>query len=400
MKRYVYCLILFLFLTSFLTGCWNRRELNELAIAVGMGIDKVGERYRVSIQVVNPKEATAGKGAGLAPAVLFTEEGDTILEAVRRMSTLSPRKIYFPHLRMFLISDSVAREGIAESLELLYRDHEFRTDFYLVVSHHISAEEALKIMTPLEKVPASKLHSTLETSEKYWSPSLTETLNETIRDLTSDGKHPVLSGLRMEGDPEVGATKKNVENIYTPTELKDSMLAAFKYDKLVGWLNENESKGYNYIRGNVKSTVGHVECPGGGKVTTEVVRAKSKIKGHIEEGKPHVTITLHSIQNIAEVECRNLELTKPETIDQIEKATEAKTKLLIESAIKKAQNSFRADIFGFGEAIRRADPKAWKDMKHDWDERYFTDLPVHINVNVKIRHVGKFDDSFLNNMKE
>ncbi|UNK16847.1 Ger(x)C family spore germination protein [Paenibacillus sp. N3/727] len=400
MKRYVLSLFLFLILTSFLTGCWNRRELNEIAIAVGMGLDKVGKQYRVSVQVVNPKEVASGKGQGLSPAILYTTEGDTILEAVRRMSTLSPRKIYFSHLRMLLIGESLAREGMAESLDLLQRDQEIRSDFYLVVTQNSSAEEVLKIMTPLEKVPANKLFNTLETSEKYWSPSLTDTLDETIRDLIDDGKHPVLSGLRIVGDPKVGVSKKNVENIDISTELKDSGLAAFKEDKLIGWLNEEESKGYNYIRGNVKSTAGHVDCLGGGKLTTEVVRTKAKIKGRVVQGQPQVNVTLQAEQNIAAVECRNLELIKTETIRQIEKESEAEIISLMESAIKKAQNSFGADIFGFGEAIRRADPKAWKKMKEDWDERYFTDLPVHIKVKVKIRRIGTVGDSFLNNTKE
>lgn len=400
MKRYVKSLILILFVISFLTGCWNRRELNELAIAMGMGIDKVGDRYRVSIQVVNPKEVTADKGGGLAPAILYTEEGDTIIEALRRMSILSPRKIYISHLRMLLIGETLAKEGIAESLDLMYRDHEFRSDYYLVVTHDSTPEEVLKVLTPLEKVPANKLFATLETSEKYWSPSLTETLDEVIRDLISDGKHPVLSGLRIEGDREVGATQKNVENIYTPTELKGSMLAAFKKDKMIGWLSENESKGFNYIRGNVKSTVGHVDYPGGGKVVLETIRTKSDIKGHVEEGKPRVKITIHSEHNVAEVEARNVELESQETIKNIEQAAEAKIKLLMESAIKKAQKTFRSDIFGFGEAIRQADPKAWNEMRNDWDERYFTELPVDFDINIKIRKFGKASDSFLNYIKE
>ncbi|SMF80570.1 spore germination protein KC [Paenibacillus uliginis N3/975] len=400
MKRYVLSLFLFLILTSFLTGCWNRRELNELAIAVGMGLDKVGEQYRVSVQVVNPKEVASSKGQGLSPAILYTMEGDTILEAVRRMSTLSARKIYFSHLRMLLIGESLAREGMAESLDLLLRDQEIRSDFYLVVTQNSSAEEVLKVMTPLESVPANKLFTTLETSEKYWSPSLTETLDETIKALIEEGRHPVLSGLRIVGDSEVGTSKKNVENIDIPTELKESGLAAFKQDKLIGWLNEEESKGYNYIRGNVKSTAGHVDCLGGGKVTTEVVRTKSEIKGRVVQGQPQVNVTLQAEQNIAAVECRNLELIKTETIRRIEKEAEAEIISLMESAIKKAQNSIGADIFGFGEAIRRADPKAWKKMKEDWDERYFSDLPVHIKVKVKIRRIGTVGDSFLNNTKE
>jgi spore germination protein KC len=87
-------LFLILTLGTLLTGCWNRKELNELAIAVGLGIDKQGDQFRVSVQVVDPGEVSTQKGAGgRAPATLYTSEADTIFEAVRKITTLSPRKI-------------------------------------------------------------------------------------------------------------------------------------------------------------------------------------------------------------------------------------------------------------------------------------------------------------------
>ncbi|WMT41389.1 hypothetical protein RE628_02135 [Paenibacillus sp. D2_2] len=133
---------------------------------------------------------------------------------------------------MVLIGQSLADEGVAESLDFLLRDHEMRTDFYLAVVRDAAAEDALKIMTPLQKIPASKLFASLETSEQNWAPSLTETLNEMISDLLSDGKHPILPGIRILGDPEVGAKKQNVEGIDTPTQLKFSGIAGFKGDKI------------------------------------------------------------------------------------------------------------------------------------------------------------------------
>lgn len=60
MKRTGLLLCICISIVVFVTGCWNRRELNELAIAVGMGIDKSGDQYEVSVQVVEPSEV-AGK---------------------------------------------------------------------------------------------------------------------------------------------------------------------------------------------------------------------------------------------------------------------------------------------------------------------------------------------------
>lgn len=97
MKRISALILLNLAVSLLLSGCWSRRELNDLAIAVAAGVDKVGDRYRLSVQVAIPGQVASKKaGSSQAPATLYTAEGDTLFEAARRMTQISPRKIYFP----------------------------------------------------------------------------------------------------------------------------------------------------------------------------------------------------------------------------------------------------------------------------------------------------------------
>ncbi|PPQ48670.1 Ger(x)C family spore germination protein [Paenibacillus peoriae] len=401
MKRKKAILFLILALVLLLTGCWNRRELNELAIAVGMGIDKQGDQFRVSLQVVDPGKASAKKGAGGgAPATLYTEEADTIFEAIRKITTISPRRMYFSHLRICVIGESMATEGMAKSLDLLSRYHQFRTDFYIVVSKGTSAEDTLKIMTPLDPIPANDLFSSLETSQKNWSPTTTVTLDELVSALTSEGMQPVLTGLRIVGNKEMGETSGNVQEIAPSARLQYSGLAVFRKDRLIGWLNETESRGYNFILGKVQSSVGFVACPGGGKVVSEIIRTQTSIKGSVYRGEPQINIKMQVEANVGEVECTDLDLTQVGTIYDLENKEEEKIAEFMKMAVRKAQKSYKADIFGFGEAIHRADPRTWKSIKKNWDYEYFTELPVHIKVDFKIRRLGTIGSSFLNDIKE
>ncbi|MDY8024776.1 Ger(x)C family spore germination protein [Paenibacillus polymyxa] len=401
MMRKKAILFLILALVLLLTGCWNRRELNELAIAVGMGIDKQGDQFRVSLQVVDPGKASAKKGAGGgAPATLYTEEADTIFEAIRKITTISPRRMYFSHLRICVIGESMATEGMAKALDLLSRYHQFRTDFYIVVSKSTSAEDTLKIMTPLDPIPANDLFSSLETSQKNWSPTTTVTLDELVSALTSEGMQPVLTGLRIVGNKEMGETSGNVQEIAPSARLQYSGLAVFRKDRLIGWLNETESRGYNFILGKVQSSVGFVACPGGGKVVSEIIRTQTAIKGSVYRGEPQINIKMQVEANVGEVECTDLDLTQVGTIYDLENKEEEKIEEIMKTAVRKAQKSYKADIFGFGEAIHRADPRTWKSIKKNWDHEYFTELPVHIKVDFKIRRLGTIGSSFLNDIKE
>lgn len=63
MKRRSLLICVLILMQIFVTGCWSRRELNDLAIAVGIGIDKIGDQYQVSAQVVLPSQIAGSKGA-------------------------------------------------------------------------------------------------------------------------------------------------------------------------------------------------------------------------------------------------------------------------------------------------------------------------------------------------
>jgi spore germination protein KC len=389
MRRKAVPLYLCIVLLTLLTGCWSRRELNDLAIAVAMGIDKDGDRYRVSVQVVNPGEIAKSKGGGTGsnvPVTVFSATGETVFEALRVMTTTSPRQIYLSHLRVLVLGEGLAREGIGKAIDFESSFHEMRSDFFIVVARGTNAENILKITTNIEKIPANHLFSSLETSSKSWAPTTTVTLDMLMNDLTTEGKNPVLTAIELEGDQQFGETRQNMQSIDPPAKLKYPGLAVFKKGKLIGWLNQKESKGYTYIQNKVSRTVGILECPNGGKIAVEVTHSHSKVIGKVENGYPRIEVNIRLEQNIGEVGCQ-IDLTKQKVIDELDKISERTLKGIIEATIKKMQTKYKVDIFGFGEAVHIADPKAWKKMKGNWNQR-FVDLPVHVKVNIKTRRLG------------
>lgn len=384
------------------SGCWNRRELNELAISVGEGIDKDEKgKYKISSQIVIPA-GVASKTGGTAtelPVRLFTGTEDTIFEAMREITTKSPRPIYHSHLRILVIGEALAKEGIGEHLDMFFRDHEYRTDFYIVIAKNTSAENILSILTTIEKIPANNMVSSLETSEKTWAPSTAVTLDELIQVLVTEGKNPVLTGIEIIGDPTSGDTQQNLETINPTAYLKYSGLAVFKNDKMVGWLNQEESKGYNFIMDNVKNTVSDVTCPKEGKFNFEIIRSKTEVKAKLENDVPKIEIFIESEGNVGEVKC-DIDLTKQKIITELEKSAEEDFISLVETTVKNVKEDFGTDIFGFGDAVHRADAKAWRKLKSEWNEKHFADLEVSVKADVKIRRLGKITNSFINELKE
>lgn len=397
MKKYMFILIILNFI---LTGCWDKRELNELAITLALGIDKVeGEdEYEVTAQVVVPSAVSMKDGTGGTAVTLFTENGETVYEALRRMTKVSPRKIYPGHLQMLIIGEELAKEGIGESLDLLARDWELRPDFYVVVAKDVTAREILNVTTDLESIPASKMFAGLKVSEKAWAGTYGVTLDELIVDLISEGKEAVLTGIQLAGNKQIGSTQQNIESISKPAQIKYDNLAVFKEDRLMGWLTEQDSRGYSGITNSVKSTVTSISCPNEGKSTIEVTNFHSKIEGNIVHGKPEVNIHTKAEGNVGEVRCK-IDLKNPESIQELEKIYEKEATRIINETIDVLQEEYQSDIFGFGEAIHRSNPEEWNKIKENWDEE-FSDLTVNVKVDMKIRLTGTVNSSFLEKLKD
>lgn len=381
-----------------LAGCWNRRELNDLSIVVAMGVDKFDGYYSVSVQIVNPGEIAAKGGSGRVPVVVYQEKGKTIFEAIRKITTISPRRLYFSHLRFIVFGENSASKGISETLDFLLRDPEIRTDFYITVSKDTKAIDVLKVLTSIDKIPANEIFSSLEAAEKAWGPTSKITLDELTSDLVSNGKSAVLTGIKIEGDAQAGEKQKNLQQTEDFTKLRFKGMGVFKGDKLIGWLNDDESEGLHYALGKVKSTIEEISCPKEGIVGIEVIRTKTDVKAELQNNNPKGIIKLDVEANVGNVECRTLDLTRTETMNYLEEKTENEIKRKIIKAIKVSQKKYEVDLFGFGDAIHRSSPDYWKKTKKNWNQ-IFVNMPVEIDANVKIRLIGTIGNSPLNTIE-
>ncbi|SIT72297.1 Ger(x)C family spore germination protein [Edaphobacillus lindanitolerans] len=371
----------------FLTGCWDKRELNEIAIAVAFGIDKSDEGFRVSAQVVVPSAISSDKGAEGTPVLLFQADGETAYEAIRKMTKQVPRKIYPGHLKLLVIGEEMAREGIWDSLDLFVRDWEVRPDFSVVVARDRPASDILRVPTALDTIPANKLFDMLENSSDNWSEVHKMTLFELLADISSDGKDAVLTGILSSADADSNTGKEATEEIHPSARLYFDNLAVFEKDRLVGWLDAEQSKGFNYVAGNIKNTVETISCPEGGSVAIEVTKSDAKIKASFSGGNPEMEIIIKNKGNVGSVQC-GLDMKKPESIHILDNLFEKKLTGIIEETVKETQSRGRSDIFGFGQTIHRSHPDKWKSLKGEWDEHGFENVPVKVKVEMNIRMTG------------
>jgi len=396
MKQKFIVVILTIFIVLPVTGCWSRRELNTLAIAAAIGIDKSDNQYRVSIQIVNPSEISTSKGGSgyQTPVTVYTTSANSLFEAIEKMATVASRKVFLAHLRVVVISEALAREGIGPAIDFLVRDPEIRDeDLYTLIAKGVSAEETLKVLTHLEKIPAMKMFGSLKILDKYWAPTSANKVTDFTFDLIDRYTQPAIAGIEIKGEKGKGNTKDNVESVKPPTRLLIQGTAVFNKDKLIGWLDETESKGFNLITDRVKKAAEHLTCPNGGIMAINILRTKTKITGHIENGEPRIGVELRMVGNVAEVQC-DMDLTQPKTIIQVQKAGEEQFLKIIQVALDKAQHEFKSDILGFGEALHRSNPSKWRKIEQNWTEIY-PNVPVKVKTVLKLQNIGNMSNSIV-----
>ena len=398
------CLLLPALLVSaslLLSGCWDREELNDLGIMMGLGVDKAGDQIKVTAQVAIPSAlgSNTGKNAG-TPVTLFHATGPTLFEAIQKLTLSNPRNIFMSHIRVLVFSEKFARDvGIGDVLEALLRDPGVRPDYYVMIARNTSAETILSTLTSLERIPAEKLYSALEVSSKTWAPTTTVTADRLLEDMLSDGISPVVTGVELRGNKKEAASDKNVATSNPPAKLYYTGLGIFKKDKLIGWLNEAESKGYNYIRDNVKSTVGHIGCDDNGKIALKTLRVNTKIKASFnKKSEPEIDLTIQAVGIIASVECKT-RIADPDIIKDLEEKAEQAFVKLLESTVKTVVKKYKVDIFGFGQEIDRTNHKWWLAHRDNWDND-LTRLKVNYHIKYMIKRVGSLDDSFQLDIKE
>lgn len=372
--------------TLLLSGCWSSHEVNTLAISVCLGIDKSEKGYMVTEQVITPKVVASKRPSSDAPVVVYSSEGKNLDDAIRSFSSLVSREIYSSHIRMIILSEEVAREGISGIIDYLLRYHEYRTDFYFAIARGSSARDIMSLLTPLEAIPGLSMFHKQKLSNDLWAPVKAMKITELANLMISGGNNPVISGIEItEEETVTNSTDVLKQSGSDFKKLRYSSLGVLSGDKLIGWFDENESKGYRYITGTLKYTSGYASYGESATISYEVLNADSKIKPSMNGEKPKIDVSVKIEYDVTGVSC-SFDVFTPDNKAILNRIAEEKIKMFCEQSISKAKE-LKSDIFGFGEHIHSKYPAYWKTAKGSWTEE-FAELPVSISVKAKITGTG------------
>lgn len=378
-------LILLILPLQLLTGCYNYRELNELAIATAVEVDKIDDEFHLLVQVANPKNQKDAASANQPQFVTYEGKGKTIQEAFRNIIKTSSIKIYGMHIQLLIITENIAKEDLSSMLDFFFRNTEIRKEFYVLVDTTPNNDELLKVLTPVINLSSQNILNSLETNNKHMGISNLVTFNDLMDIYLDDNKELILPTIYIEGNYEEGKTEENLKSTESDANILLGNMAIFKDEKLLGYLSKEQSIAVNIINNNVKDVLITHECDKNKYTTEEITFDKTDIK--IDLKKLKVTINIKGSGYIAEYGCEG-DLTKEKTINKIKNNLNNYIEKELKKTITEINQTYNTDIYNFKDMIYKQDPKYFNKIKDNYYKEIFNKLTYEINSNIELQGKG------------
>jgi spore germination protein KC len=356
---------------TLLCGCWDKKELNQVAVVVGVGIDKDKEgMYIVTAQVIKPAPE-GGKGSGSElPTWSVTSKGNTVMTAIESLNKISPRRLYWAHLQIIIIGEALAKEGISPILTWFERDRDSRAGSYLVVTMG-SAEDLLNKKIELGNISSKAMADLLDGAKMRQITARKVKLRDFTNQLSTPGVDPVIDVINP----------KEIRGKVETYQL--SGVAVFKGDKMVGFIDGQTTKGTEIIFNELDYAIIEGSCPKtqaeyfAFQVTDYVSKVKPKVRG--KKIEMNVDITLEG--NLSDQSC-SIDLLEKENVNSMEQQINKKLTEFVQTEFDKSKE-MGADIYGVGRELRRFYPEVWAQQGKSKDYLYNVVFNFKFDSNVR-----------------
>lgn len=371
--------IIILINSIFASGCWNYREVDKFLIVAGMAIDKgTKKHFQITVEIM---QTDAGNDTKMKSKIM-TAEGDTVFDAVRNMISISGKRLYWSHTQVIILSKEIASEGVIKAIEWFIRDAEPREDTHILISEEASAKEIFDGQATTDDIKSLVLDTILTNQVNLTKAPIADVLRISI-ELKTKGISAIAPSIKL-----IQIDGKMVPQIMGT--------AIIKSDKLVGFLNGDDTKDLIFIRNEVKDGLliekmlaNDVPTP----VSLEIFKSKTKVKPVVVDKNIKININIDTIAAIGEISGKGNFIDDKGRM-MLERNAENTLKKRIGTLIKKIQSEYDTDIFGFGSKLRENNVKVWNSVENNWEEHTFKNLKVDVEAKVHIKNSAMLSKSF------
>lgn len=391
-------------ITFLLSGCWSSKEINNIAIINAIGVDQ-NEKGEIvlSVAVIKPnnlfpQESTVREDKEDS-FLVESASGKTLYDAMEKLSSTIADKIYLGHVNVVVFGEKTAQGGMEESLDFFKRENEFRPNILFFVTKGL-AENVIKAAPNFNPTLGTEMYDLFK-NNIFSGTKTVEDLSKFTESMTSNTIDPITGVINMTLDQDTDTDtnknqKKSLKSIKSSQQTKESQhdvlklqdTAVFKGSKLIGYLNESETKGLMWIRGKMKNSSEEIDCTNhsdNGSIKLQIQNSDSSMIPSNDNKK--MTVKIKADATIMEISCKNKKL-NPHQMKDLNRYFREKIEEEVTQTLLLAQKNWETDIFGFGKAIYRKHPSEWDKLSASWRNGGLKNLNVVLNIDANISRYG------------
>jgi spore germination protein KC len=380
-KIRIVALILLSAVVVLLTGCWDRREINDVAFILTTALDLEPDgKFRVTMQIPlagqlgGPKGGGGGSG-GNKSYFIDSDTGRTIREAISKVQARSSRRLYSAHRRVIIVGEELARKrGIRDIFEAIARFPENRITAYMIVSKG-KAADLLNTEPPLERFSGEAIREMAKAEGR-----IVINIKNVAQALSKPYSDPLLLYMGPKETEGSKDKKPEVETLGYAQFKQDKMVDTFEKDKAnaISWLRK-EPRPYDYVLHFGKESISLEMTEGRATINPVFSRDGS------------ITFRIRAVGSVAVME--NLsgnDLTDPVVFRQVTQAASDTLKDSMLAALHQIQK-YKTDPLDLGADLWRGHPRVWESKyRHNWHDQLSQarfDLQVQMNI-VQIGYIS------------
>jgi spore germination protein KC len=373
-----------------LTGCWDKIEINQLAIGelVGADMDPNTHEQIVYYQIVNPEVVAAQMGAGIkSPVYTYRVQASSIAELELKVADMLPRKLFPDQYQSEIITERYARQGLEPFLNFYERQYNRRSYLYLFITDS-PLSDVMMTYTPLDRLPGRYLRSLIENqSESTGKVSKKSRVKDLVENMESSTL-TVIPMLRLSGPAPLSTTDRYEQINANQGSLILSGGAVFERDRMIGKLKLKQMTYYVLLKGESEIFFESLKV-NGRKVDIQATKPKVRKRLYIDSGKPVWKVDLNTRLVIM-----NNEQHKDLTLENLAEITEAFNLQVQEKTSDFYQDAIRKewDLFGLEDRIKYKRGKEWKEIQKQ--KNAWIQTKLQLSVKSRVADIGEIIDPY------
>jgi len=278
MKIKAFILSLLFFLLTFLSGCYDLKEIDETAYIVALGIDKGKDKnFSYTFQFTsplaimaqgsseeNPEESSDSKKSETSSVYTMTIDAPDFYIAKNITNNFLSKNVDMSHLKLIVFSAKVDEKGITKHSQLLLREREVRPHTAIAIAADTAASYLENVNPELESNTSKYYELMSLRSNNVYAPS--KKLHDFVDEITtqnSDTTLPVaISGSDLEKYPHDNNVSKWVSSQNFGMTSANSILcgmALFKNGDLSGVMDGDSAMIFNLLTHSIENCVISIE---------------------------------------------------------------------------------------------------------------------------------------------